>query len=150
MSEPRPIPDVAYCGVRGAEEADGTEMLHLECRFSDGQKYAAIQLYDDEIGNVLAHKVADFLNAEARKLGYVRHDDGAIFKEEVASPWSKNPPTRQEKDEFWWWRHDGEIDVCLVGYRSSQGFMVAWVADGSEMRYVNSMGGEWARATPPE
>jgi hypothetical protein len=43
---------VTHATIRDAEDE-----LHIECRFSDGQKYAAIRLDDDEIGNALARVI---------------------------------------------------------------------------------------------
>lgn len=73
-----PVPDVIYCGVRGSLNEFGDDSLVLECRFSDGQKYAAVHLDDDDIGNMLAHKIADFLNVEAIKNGYTRNTYGDL------------------------------------------------------------------------
>ncbi len=52
MAEP---PIVKYCTVR-----EGDSEWHLECRFSDGQKYAAIKI--DEACPELATRVAALLN----------------------------------------------------------------------------------------
>ena len=50
-----PEPSLKYCTVR-----EGDEEWHLECRFSDGQKYAAIWV-DGEFPQ-LAERVASLLN----------------------------------------------------------------------------------------
>ncbi len=51
-------PVVLFVTVR-----DGGEDWHLECRMSDGQKYAVISV--DKPFEGLAHEIADFLNAKA-------------------------------------------------------------------------------------
>lgn len=52
-------PKVIFCTVR-----DGDDEWHIECRFDDGQKFAAITVdYDFP---QLAHKIADFLNGESK------------------------------------------------------------------------------------
>jgi len=48
-------PTVKYATVR-----DGDDEWHVECRFSDGQKYAAVTV--DKPFEKLAHKIATFLN----------------------------------------------------------------------------------------
>ena len=48
-------PKIIYATVR-----DGDDVWDLECRFSDGQKYAAVQI--DKPFEDLAHKICDFLN----------------------------------------------------------------------------------------
>jgi len=58
---------VIYATVRDAEDADGVEELHLECRFADGQKFAAVVI-DGEF-NDLAHALCDFLNSPAYQVG---------------------------------------------------------------------------------
>ena len=51
-------PSVIFATVRNAEDE-----LHIECRFSDGQKFAAITV--DADFPELAAAVADFLNSRA-------------------------------------------------------------------------------------
>lgn len=57
------LPTVVYATVRDSIDDAGRDCVDIECRFSDGQKYAAIQLADDEIGNDLAQKICGWLNA---------------------------------------------------------------------------------------
>lgn len=54
-------PTVTYCTQRIAEDENGIEEIHLECRFSDGQKFAAIIVDSDFPG--LADKLEAFLNS---------------------------------------------------------------------------------------
>lgn len=57
------IPKVVYATIRDAGEE--MEELHIECRFDDGQKYAAVWLENDEIGNALAKQIVEsFTNAK--------------------------------------------------------------------------------------
>ena len=69
MSEPT----LKYCTVR-----EGDAEWHLECRFSDGQKYAAIRV--DGACPDLAHRIADCLNGGS-------------------SAWTTDRPT--EPGEYW-------------------------------------------------
>lgn len=56
---PKPSePTILHAGVR-----DGGEEWHIECRMSDGQKYAVILV--DKPFEQLAHQIADFLNEKA-------------------------------------------------------------------------------------
>lgn len=48
-------PKVTYATVR-----EGDEELHIECRFDDGQKFAAVKVEDGFDG--LAHGICDWLN----------------------------------------------------------------------------------------
>lgn len=59
---------------------DGGDDWHLECRFPDGQKYAAV-LVDIE-NKKLAHLICDFLNTRAQPK-YKRVD---LHKEKIADP----------------------------------------------------------------
>ncbi len=54
MGEPR----ITHCGVR-----DGDDEYHIECRFDDGQKFAAVKV-DGEFP-LLAEFIAAFLNVAA-------------------------------------------------------------------------------------
>lgn len=59
MSEPlEPEPEIIYATVR-----DGYDEWHIECRFADGQKYAAVKV-SREFEN-LAHRICDYLNRSA-------------------------------------------------------------------------------------
>lgn len=53
-------PRVIYATVRDAEDVDGIEELHIECRFDDGQKFAAV-VVDGDFPH-LAHALCNFLN----------------------------------------------------------------------------------------
>ncbi|AFU88354.1 hypothetical protein CcrSwift_gp036 [Caulobacter phage CcrSwift] len=59
MTEPR----LSYCTVRIGVLPDGDIEYHLECRFEDGQKYAAVKV--DGGHERLAHRIAEFLNLGA-------------------------------------------------------------------------------------
>lgn len=48
-------PKILFCGVR-----DGGDFWHLECRFDDGQKFAAVQV--DKAHERLADEIAAYLN----------------------------------------------------------------------------------------
>jgi len=50
-------PTVQFATVR-----DGDNEWHIECRFSDGQKFAAVTIAKPF--EQLAHNIADFLNGE--------------------------------------------------------------------------------------
>jgi hypothetical protein len=65
MSEAMNEPRVIYATVRDAEDADGIEELHIECRFDDGQKFAAV-VVDGDFPQ-LAHALCNFLNEVAGK-----------------------------------------------------------------------------------
>jgi hypothetical protein len=52
-------PKLLFCGVR-----DGGDFWHLECRFDDGQKFAAIQVDKDH--EKLADEIAAYLNTRNR------------------------------------------------------------------------------------
>lgn len=56
-------PKLKYCGVRDALNKDGINEIHLECRFDDGQKFAAV-IIEGGFEN-LAHFIADYLNSES-------------------------------------------------------------------------------------
>lgn len=53
-------PNLLFCGVRSAIDEDDIEEFHIECRFADGQKRAAI-VVDGEFPE-LADLVAKLLN----------------------------------------------------------------------------------------
>jgi hypothetical protein len=53
-------PKLLFCGVR-----DGGDFWHLECRFDDGQKFAAIQVDKDH--EKLADEIAAYLNTRKEK-----------------------------------------------------------------------------------
>lgn len=53
-------PKLLFCGVR-----DGGDFWHLECRFDDGQKYAAVQVSIDH--EKLADEIAAYLNTRKEK-----------------------------------------------------------------------------------
>jgi len=57
-------PRVVSAGVRDSLDDNGFPVLDIECRFSDGQKFAAVQVSADFPS--LASGVADFLNGGAR------------------------------------------------------------------------------------
>jgi hypothetical protein len=59
-------PRVRHATVRDAI-TDGVPELHIECRFSDGQKFAAI-VVDGEF-KILAFQIAHFLNEAAHAAG---------------------------------------------------------------------------------
>lgn len=53
-------PEIDYCTIRDAVDEKGVETIHLECRFKDGQKFAAVEIaggFDN-----LAEKIMHFLN----------------------------------------------------------------------------------------
>lgn len=52
--------EVTHCTIR-----DGGDEWHIECRFKDGQKFAAV-LVDKECED-LAHEIADHLNRRAKE-----------------------------------------------------------------------------------
>jgi hypothetical protein len=58
-------PKVEFCTIRGAIDEWGEPENHLECRFSDGQKFAAIII--DGNFEKLARCMCDFLNSEQYK-----------------------------------------------------------------------------------
>lgn len=53
-------PTVKFCTQRVAEDEHGVEEIHLECRFSDGQKLAAVIVSSDF--PELANRIELFLN----------------------------------------------------------------------------------------
>jgi hypothetical protein len=55
-------PKVIRAGVRSTTDEFGYPMLDIECRFSDGQKFAAVRVDGDY--ESLAHDIADFLNSQ--------------------------------------------------------------------------------------
>lgn len=70
MAEPK----LKFCTVRGAitisadhlpPDSEDFDEYHIECRFEDGQKFAAVTV--DGRFPELADKIAAFLNAEAAK-----------------------------------------------------------------------------------
>lgn len=56
-------PNIRYVTVRESLTKFGYTELQLECRFDDEQKFAAV-IVDGEFPK-LAHRICDFLNAEA-------------------------------------------------------------------------------------
>lgn len=56
-------PNVRFCTQRIAEDEHGIEEIHLECRFTDGQKFAAVIV--DANFPELANKIEAFLNSGA-------------------------------------------------------------------------------------
>ena len=53
---------VIYATVRDAIDRDGDDVLHIECRFSDGEKSAPISIYGGDEYEFLAHDISCFLN----------------------------------------------------------------------------------------
>lgn len=53
---------VLFATVRLSSDDAGFDVYDIECRFSDGQKYAAVQVCGDQEG--LAHAIAGWLNSE--------------------------------------------------------------------------------------
>lgn len=51
---------VLFAGVRDSKDDNGFPVLDIECRFSDGQKFAAVQV--DGRFPELAMRIAEFLN----------------------------------------------------------------------------------------
>jgi hypothetical protein len=49
-----------YVGMRDVVDEKGMEVIHLECRFPDGQKYAPIEVEGDH--QLLASLITRFLN----------------------------------------------------------------------------------------
>lgn len=66
------MPD--FCGIR-----DGGDEIHIECRFPDGQKYAAVTV--DIERETLAEEIATFINTRAKILTGAKADalDDLIF-----------------------------------------------------------------------
>lgn len=67
MKEKKTEPRVIFAGVRDSEDDKGFPCFDIECRFSDGQKFAAVQVDGDF--PELAQRIAEFLissNAELR------------------------------------------------------------------------------------
>lgn len=54
-------PQVLFAGVRDSEDEHGFPVLDIECRFSDGQKFAAVQVDGDF--PELAMRIAKFLSS---------------------------------------------------------------------------------------
>lgn len=69
---PKTEPEVAFCTIRDAIDANEVESIHLECRFEDGQKFAAVEVAGgyDKLAHKLAHKLADFLNEKRDDAAY--------------------------------------------------------------------------------
>lgn len=63
LEKPMSEPTVTFCTQRTAEDENGIEEIHLECRFSDGQKFAAVIISSDF--PELANKIEAFLNSGA-------------------------------------------------------------------------------------
>jgi hypothetical protein len=59
-TEPQVGHGVIYATVRDAVEPDGTEVLHIECRFANGEKSAPIVI--DGVYDALADSIAKFLS----------------------------------------------------------------------------------------
>ncbi len=57
-------PKITYATVRESQEDDGSISWDIECRFEDGQKFAAIQVDGDF--PELALKLAEFLTKEGQ------------------------------------------------------------------------------------
>jgi hypothetical protein len=53
-------PTVTFCTQRIAVDKNGIDEIHLECRFSDGQKFAAV-IVDSDFPE-LANRIETFLN----------------------------------------------------------------------------------------
>ena len=53
-------PQVLFAGVRDREDDQGFPVFDIECRFSDGQKFAAVQV--DGLFPELAMRIAEFLS----------------------------------------------------------------------------------------
>jgi hypothetical protein len=73
-------PKLLFCGVR-----DGGDFWHLECRFDDGQKFAAVQV--DKTHEKLADEIAAYLNGSHD--GVLRGEDARKLLsslDDVASP----------------------------------------------------------------
>jgi len=60
-------PQVLFAGVRNTEDDQGIPMFDIECRFADGQKFAAVQV-DGQFPQ-LAQRIAEFLSAPTRSQG---------------------------------------------------------------------------------
>lgn len=58
-------PKVIHCAVRTGGPSDGLIEHHIECRFEDGQQFAAI-IVDGNFEN-LAFAICDFLNSKEYK-----------------------------------------------------------------------------------
>lgn len=58
-------PTVTHCTMRDSMDSDGIYTIDIECRFSDGQKFAAITVESDFPN--LASLVCEFLNYMGRK-----------------------------------------------------------------------------------
>ena len=56
-------PKVIFASVRGSEDDHGDPVFDIECRFSDGQKFAAVQVDGDF--PELARRIADFLSGSS-------------------------------------------------------------------------------------
>lgn len=54
-------PQVIFAGVRDSEDDQGFPIFDIECRFSDGQKFAAVQV--DGNFPELARRIAEFLSS---------------------------------------------------------------------------------------
>jgi hypothetical protein len=59
-------PQVIFSGVRDSEDDNGFPVFDIECRFSDGQKFAAIQVDGDF--PELAFRIAELLNCSKDQL----------------------------------------------------------------------------------
>ena len=54
-------PQLIFAGVRDSEDEQGFQVLEIECRFNDGQKFAAVQV--DGSFPELARRIAELLNS---------------------------------------------------------------------------------------
>lgn len=59
-------PQVLFAGVRDSEDEQGFPVFDIECRFSDGQKFAPVQV--DGRFPELAMRIAEFLSSSNVKL----------------------------------------------------------------------------------
>lgn len=61
MKEKKTEPQVIFAGVRDSDDDKGFPVFDIECRFSDGQKFAAVQVDGDF--PELARRIAEFLSS---------------------------------------------------------------------------------------
>lgn len=66
-------PEIIFCGVRGGDFGNADDDWQLECRFVDGQKYAAVHVALDF--EQLALDIAAWLNERAQQRGHGHRED---------------------------------------------------------------------------
>lgn len=66
MKEKKTEPQVVFAGVRDSEDDKGCPVFDIECRFSDGQKFAVVQVDGDF--QELARRIAEFLSSSKAEL----------------------------------------------------------------------------------